>query len=160
MIAGADENADTLLEKRGSRGSQIGHGIRRGIPQSEKGFRGDRLAEAHHGFAVRKGEDFDRTIENRGRERCEARQRIAVPNFQRGSIDRNNLLDRGTDPNGCAIEGKIGAGCARYGNLCDAGLASGGEDFHAIHGAIGDEHVLVGGIVGDVAMMRFTERIV
>ena len=69
MIAGAGKDADTLLEEHGSSGSKIGQRIRRRIPKRQKGCRVDGLAKAHHGFAVRKGEDFNGTAEDRARER-------------------------------------------------------------------------------------------
>ena len=69
VIAGAGKDADPLLEKRRSCGRKIGEQIRRGVPQSQKGFRGDGLPQAHQGLATRKRKNFNGAAEDRARER-------------------------------------------------------------------------------------------
>jgi hypothetical protein len=44
--------------------------------------------------------------------------------------------------------------------LRDAALVHGGENVNPIHGTIGNEDMLVGGVVGDMAMMRLAKGIV
>src|SRR6266446_7164985 len=94
MIARAGKNADALLEKRRGGGSEIGQRIGRRVPERQQGFGGDGLAQAHHGLAIRKGEDFKRTAENRAGQRSESGQRVAVPDFQSRSIDGDRQSTR------------------------------------------------------------------
>src|SRR6266567_226291 len=63
MIATAGQNADALLEKRRRSRSQVAQQIRSGIPEGQQGFRGNGLAQAHHGFAIRKGKDLNGSVE-------------------------------------------------------------------------------------------------
>ena len=55
---------------------------------------------------------------------------------------------------------KVGAGGSGNVDLGNARLVDAGEDFDAIHGAIGDEDVFVSGVVDDVTMMRLTGGVV
>src|SRR6266436_8997525 len=79
MIARAGKNADALLEKRWRSGSEISQQIGGRVPERQQSFGGNGLAQAHHGLTIRKGEDFNRTAENRAGQRSKSRQRVAVP---------------------------------------------------------------------------------
>jgi hypothetical protein len=80
---------------------------------------------------------------------------ISGLDLQSGCIDGNGLLGGGADPEGSAVGGKVGAAGGGYGDLCDAILTGGREDFDAIHGAIGDEYMFGDCVVGDATTAGF-----
>src|SRR6267142_4290781 len=82
------------------------------------------------------------------------------PHFQGSGVDRDGLLGGGADPERCGIGGNVDAAGGRDGDLRYAGLVYRGKYFDTVHGAIGDEDVLVSGIIGDAAMVRLAGRII
>src|SRR5207245_7693262 len=92
--------------------------------------------------------------------RSESGQRVAISDAQRRSVDGDDLFEGCANPNCGTVSGEIGAARAGYRDLGDRRLAGGGKNIDTIHGAIGYEKMLVGEVVGDMAMMRLTKRIV
>jgi hypothetical protein len=125
------------------------------------------LPDAHEAIAGREGEDFFGSIETgvgHGRHR---RDGVARFDLQRRCVDGHDLFGDGANPNGRAVGRKISAAGSGDIDLSDARaeanarkLSGRGKDFDTIHGAIGDEEMLVDGVVDDVAVVRFAGRIV
>jgi hypothetical protein len=123
--------------------------------------------DSHEAITICEGQDFFGAIETgvgHGRHRLDG---IARFDLQRRCVDGHDLFGDGANPNGCAVGREIGAAGSGDIDLSDARaeanagkLDGGGEDFDTIHRAVGDEKMLVDGVVDDVAVVRFAGRIV
>src|SRR6266850_2322875 len=82
------------------------------------------------------------------------------PHFQGSGVDRDGLLGGGADPERCRIGGNVGAAGGRDTDLGYASLVYRGKYFDTVHGTVGDEDVLVGGVIRDAAMMRLAGRVI
>ncbi len=160
MVTAACHRAESVLKQGGLDGGQVGQTVGNRIPNREKRLRGRRLAQAHHYFAAGHRQQFFGAVKNGVRNWGKRRDEIPRPNVQRCSVDGDGLFGGGADPQRGAIRGKVGAAGGGHGDLRHSRLVRRGEDFDAIHGAIGDEDMFVGGVVGDAAMPGFAGRII
>ena len=101
----------------------------------------DRLTQANHGLAARKGQHLDRPVKNHVGNGREPRHRITTFDGERGWINDDYLIPRSANPYRRRVGRNIGACSARNRNLGGSRLARGGKHFDAVHGAVGNEYL-------------------